>query len=169
MSEELLPCPFCGGRLEMIDSHGARWWQHPINEMWCPLEGSDFDNKNWNTRHTPDVQAAIGVDYRADELANACIKQNELCADLQAQLSQAQANEINLHAEICRLQAAIEGPEGFASWQDAAVSERIKRVVAEARVAELEALQAESEPAASLHPEEADAEEQGDDRDETPT
>lgn len=36
-----------------------------------------------------------------------------------------------LWAEIFRLRAQVEGPEGFKTWQDAAVHERLQRVKAE--------------------------------------
>ena len=40
--------------------------------------------------------------------------------------------EVDLWAEIYRLRAAVKGPEGYDSWQDAATAERIRRVKAEA-------------------------------------
>ena len=39
-----------------------------------------------------------------------------------------------LWAEIIRLRAAIAGPPGYKSWQDAAVAERVQRVKAEQRM-----------------------------------
>jgi len=36
-----------------------------------------------------------------------------------------------LWAEIHRLRAAVQGPDGYATWQDAAVAERVRRVKAE--------------------------------------
>jgi len=39
--------------------------------------------------------------------------------------------EVDLWAEIYRLRAAVKGPEGYDSWQDAATAERIRRVKAE--------------------------------------
>lgn len=44
-----------------------------------------------------------------------------------------------LWAEIHNLRAAIQGPDGFASWQDAATAERIRRVRAEKELAALTA------------------------------
>jgi hypothetical protein len=38
-------------------------------------------------------------------------------------------------AEIHRLREAVKGPDGYASWQDAATDERIRRVRAEAALA----------------------------------
>lgn len=35
--------------------------------------------------------------------------------------------EVDLWAEIHRLRAAVAGPDGYASWQDAATDERIRR------------------------------------------
>ena len=40
-----------------------------------------------------------------------------------------------LWAEIHLLRAAVAGPEGHASWQDAATDERIRRVAAERNLA----------------------------------
>lgn len=39
-----------------------------------------------------------------------------------------------LWAEIHRLRAAVQGPDGYATWQQAAVAERVRRVKAEARI-----------------------------------
>lgn len=38
-----------------------------------------------------------------------------------------------LWAEIHRLRAAVQGPDGFDTWQQAATAERVRRVKAEAR------------------------------------
>ena len=49
-----------------------------------------------------------------------------------------------LWAEIHRLRAAVRGPQGYASWQDAATDERMRRVTAERRAQErLEPMRAE--------------------------
>lgn len=37
-------------------------------------------------------------------------------------------NPVMLWAEIWRLRAELEGPNGYATWKDAAIAERIKRV-----------------------------------------
>lgn len=39
--------------------------------------------------------------------------------------------EVDMWAEIYRLREAVKGPDGFDSWQDAAVAERIRRARAE--------------------------------------
>ena len=39
-----------------------------------------------------------------------------------------------LWAEIHRLRAAVQGPQGYATWQEAATAERVRRVKAEARI-----------------------------------
>lgn len=44
---------------------------------------------------------------------------------------------IRLWAEIIGLRAAVKGPDGFATWQDAATDERIKRVKAQNTIEEL--------------------------------
>jgi hypothetical protein len=61
-----------------------------------------------------------------------------------------ESDPVTLWAEIHRLRAAVAGPDGFASWQDAATNERIRRVRAEARIAELEAQAAQPAQVASL-------------------
>ena len=45
------------------------------------------------------------------------------------------ASPVDLWAEIHRLRAAVAGPDGYSSWQDAAVDERIRRVRAERQLA----------------------------------
>jgi len=47
--------------------------------------------------------------------------------------------EVDLWAEIHRLRAAVKGPEGYASWQDAAIAERVRRLKAETPLTEEEA------------------------------
>lgn len=42
-------------------------------------------------------------------------------------------------AELYRLREAVKGPAGFITWQDAATDERVRRIKAEARIAELRA------------------------------
>lgn len=43
--------------------------------------------------------------------------------------------EVDLWAEIHRLRAAVKGPDGYASWQEAATAERVRRVKAERALA----------------------------------
>lgn len=45
--------------------------------------------------------------------------------------------EIDLWAEIHRLRAAVKGPDGYASWQEAATAERIRRVKVESGLTRL--------------------------------
>lgn len=42
-----------------------------------------------------------------------------------------EADPVRLWAEIHHLRAALQGPDGYATWQDAAVAERVRRVRAE--------------------------------------
>jgi len=49
-----------------------------------------------------------------------------------------EADPVRLWAEIHRLRAAVQGPGGFATWQDAAVAERVRRVLAERAIADLQ-------------------------------
>lgn len=53
-----------------------------------------------------------------------------------------------LWAEIHRLREALKGPDGFASWQDAAINERVRRVEAERGIRE--AVLAEREACAKV-------------------
>lgn len=48
------------------------------------------------------------------------------------------------YAELIRLRAAVKGPEGFATWQDAAVDERMQRIKAQRALA--------AQPAATQEP-----------------
>lgn len=45
-----------------------------------------------------------------------------------------------LWAAIAQLRAAVKGPDGYSSWQEAATAERARRVRAEANVANLRAV-----------------------------
>lgn len=53
------------------------------------------------------------------------------------QLDPDESDAVTLWAEIHRLRAAVKGPEGYDSWQDAATAERVRRVRAEAATAAL--------------------------------
>ncbi len=48
-----------------------------------------------------------------------------------AQQDEANWTEVDLWAEIHRLRAEVAGPDGFATWKEAAVAERVRRVRAE--------------------------------------
>lgn len=50
-------------------------------------------------------------------------------------LNENEADPCVLWAEIARLRAAVAGPKGFATWQDAATDERVRRVRAERALA----------------------------------
>lgn len=51
-------------------------------------------------------------------------------------LSPDEGDPVTLWAEIWRLREAVKGPDGYATWQDAATAERIRRVRAESKQAE---------------------------------
>lgn len=55
------------------------------------------------------------------------------------QLDPNESNPAVLWAEIARLQAAVAGPDGYATWQEAATAERVRRVRAEGLLAHGEA------------------------------
>jgi len=46
---------------------------------------------------------------------------------------------VTLWAEIHRLRAAVQGPDGYATWQEAATAERVRRVAAEKALAAAQA------------------------------
>lgn len=50
-----------------------------------------------------------------------------------------ESDPVTLWAEIHRLRAAVQGPDGFETWQEAATAERVLRVAAEKELAELKA------------------------------
>ena len=56
-----------------------------------------------------------------------------------------------LWAEIHRLRAAVQGPQGYETWQDAATAERVRRVRAEAALRELVALKDQKDRLRQLH------------------
>ncbi len=47
------------------------------------------------------------------------------------QLLDTEENPYRLWAEIHALRATLQGPDGYATWKDAAVAERIRRIEAE--------------------------------------
>ena len=49
-------------------------------------------------------------------------------------LADSEEDPARLWAEIHRLRAEVAGPQGYATWKDAAVAERVRRVKAEARI-----------------------------------
>lgn len=49
------------------------------------------------------------------------------------------AGWVTLWAEIHRLRAAVQGPDGYATWQEAATAERVRRVAAEKTLAAVQA------------------------------
>lgn len=53
------------------------------------------------------------------------------CNDRLGPLSDSEEDPARLWAEIHRLRAAVAGPQGYATWQDAATAERVRRVKAE--------------------------------------
>lgn len=70
-----------------------------------------------------------------------------------------ESDPVVLWAEIWRLRAAIEGPDGFPTWQDAAVAERVRRVAAEKALAASPPPQAQAQPTAAEQTQRAFAQE----------
>lgn len=80
-------------------------------------------------------EEAIGVVYDPLYAAPPSAAQAEAASDIDPN----EADPGILWSEIIRLRAAIQGPDGFSSWQDAATAERIRRVRAEKELAALSA------------------------------
>lgn len=93
-----------------------------------------------------------GVEFNYPALAEQAI--NALRAALAApqpdqRLGDNETDPTVLWAEIHRLSVALRGPDGYASWQDAATDERVKRVRAEKALKEVTSAQpAQPEPVA---------------------
>lgn len=54
-------------------------------------------------------------------------------------MNQSQGDAVAAWAEVHRLRAAVAGPEGYATWRDAATDERVKRLAAEREIGERDA------------------------------
>ncbi|KWU26335.1 hypothetical protein AS149_25435 [Burkholderia cenocepacia] len=65
----------------------------------------------------------------------ACLKERERLSDGVAQDGDVTDNAVLLHAEIHRLRAKVQGPDGFDTWKDAALDERTRRIAAESKLA----------------------------------
>lgn len=57
---------------------------------------------------------------------------------LQRRLAEVGESELTLATKVIELEAAVRGPEGFDTWEDAAMSERIRRVKAGRDLLELQ-------------------------------
>jgi hypothetical protein len=68
----------------------------------------------------------------SDELSPAKVR----LTDGLGPLLDSEEDPARLWAEIHRLRAAAQGPAGYASWQEAATAERVRRVRAENEVAD---------------------------------
>lgn len=68
---------------------------------------------------------------------NAAIKSQQAEAVPSSDLNPDEGDPVTLWAEIWRLREAVKGPDGYATWQDAATAERIRRVRAESKQAEV--------------------------------
>lgn len=59
--------------------------------------------------------------------------------ELVAELAAARADAVEAWRQVHLLKAETNGPDGFATWKDAATDERVRRVKAEAEAAKLRA------------------------------
>lgn len=64
----------------------------------------------------------------------------ELRAALQPSSEGAVAMDVEAWAELHRLRVEFKGPDGFDTWRDAATSERVRRVQAEATITRVRVL-----------------------------
>lgn len=85
------------------------------------------------------VQAVMGTDqgggYVFHEELETC---RERLKAANTRLATLADSELELQTKIYELKAEMEGPGEYATWKDAAVTERSKRVTAEAAIAKLE-------------------------------
>lgn len=58
------------------------------------------------------------------------VSDNSPC-DLMSPLSPDEENPVRLWAEIHKLRAEIQGPQGYRTWKDAAIAERHRRIQGE--------------------------------------
>lgn len=72
---------------------------------------------------------------------DACVTERDrLHGGLSPQSDGNEDDPILLHAEIHRLRSELKGPDSFATWKDAAIAERLRRVKAEEQLHELQAV-----------------------------
>jgi hypothetical protein len=83
--------------IEIARSHAARTADNPYHEYQPTLESA----RDWMP-HEWVIDAILAA-------------------------SEAAPTEVDLWVEIHRLRAAVKGPEGFSSWQQAATAERVRR------------------------------------------
>ena len=116
MSEELKPCPMCGGGAAFKEDGEGGHYIECQNKLCaittnlryaCGEDPKPLLAEVWNRRAQPEPASPAEQDW----------------------------SEPELWAEIYRLRAAVKGPDGFDSWQDAATDERIRRVRAERALA----------------------------------
>jgi hypothetical protein len=74
----------------------------------------------------------VGVKLATD----ACVAERERLTDGVRPEGGDADDVVALHSEIYRLRAELDGPDGFATWKDAAVAERVRRVEAERKFGE---------------------------------
>jgi Lar family restriction alleviation protein len=139
----LKPCPFCGSVAYIHQGHAFGGVFYSVS---CVREGCL--SCSGPVGRMEDEQAVIDT-------------WNRRAADVNSRDALKTASEPNenstaaeLWAEIYRLRAAVQGPDGFATWQDAAVSERVRAQSLQSR---LESLTAELEEARLIAREQNDA------------
>lgn len=95
----------------------------------------------------PDPEALMVADpkgqYTFADTADALKLENTMLKQRLAQMGEV---EIDLHAKIIQLESEARGPEPYATWNEAAVAERMKRMDVNKRVRELEVREAQALP-----------------------
>lgn len=100
---------------------------HAIEEL-CQLGYTVKDGELIPPDHLHKLVEAAGHPLAAPQQAEA-VPSSDLNTD--------EGDPVTLWAEIWRLREAVKGPDGYATWQDAATAERIRRVRAESKQAEV--------------------------------
>jgi hypothetical protein len=108
----------------------------PIREALAELVACCTEPAGWSVDMLGDRQLFNEMFARSNDRLQAAIDAARAALAAQpAQATESDWTEVDLWAEIHRLREAVKGPDGYASWQDAATDERIRRVRAEAALA----------------------------------
>jgi hypothetical protein len=114
---DLLPCPFCGGP-NAEHSMGEKGDGTPYPYVECADCAANAEPEIWNRRAEPSASLPATPECwkGAEKLA---WRDGYQAASLPAEPMDAEA-----WAELYRLREEVQGPNGFATWKEAAVHER---------------------------------------------